>query len=244
MKSIRIFQAGLFETGNSYTLEKSPSNHLIKVLRLKSNDRFTLFNGDGYEYPSTLEVSGKLAIVHINEKVISNNESSLNIHLLQGISKGERMDFAIQKSIELGVAKISPVITERTVVNLKGDRGAKKLDHWKKISISACEQSGRNTLPEIDSIQTLPQMINNKADDLKILLDPTASHTIQSLHESHPGTTHIQLLIGPEGGLSEKEISLAQNMGYKTIRFGPRILRTETAALAAITASQLLWGDL
>ncbi|RDH82912.1 MAG: 16S rRNA (uracil(1498)-N(3))-methyltransferase [endosymbiont of Galathealinum brachiosum] len=240
MKSIRIYQSGLFDKDDIVQLDKFSSNHLIKVLRLKNNYIFTLFNGEGTEYSARLEVSGKKAIAHIESSTVIDNESNINIHLFQGISKGDRMDFAIQKSIELGVTQITPVITERTVVNLKGEREQKKLDHWRSIAISACEQSGRNYLPAINPVGKLETIFNDSSADSRLLLDPLSSNNLQSLSAA----TNIHLLIGPEGGLSESEIIAAKNNGFEGIKLGPRILRTETAALAAITSVQLLWGDL
>lgn len=241
MKSIRIYQPGKFEQGNAYPLDKASSNHLIKVLRLKNDYFFTLFNGDGYEYKTRLEITGKQAIAHIESKIKTDNESSLNIHLFQGISKGDRMDFAIQKAIELGVTSITPVITERTVVNLKGDREDKKIHHWRAIAISACEQSGRNYLPAINQICHFKQCLNPASTSLSLLLDPLSTRNIADLNSP---ATHINILIGPEGGLSDSEINQAKESDFKGVRLGPRILRTETAALAAITSVQLLWGDL
>jgi len=240
MNKIRIYQPETFEVGLSTLLNKSSSNHLIKVLRLKSDDTFTLFNGSGIEYSARLEITGKTACAHIESCKQPDNESNLNIHLLQGISKGERMDFAIQKAVELGVTAITPVITERTVVNLKHDRKEKKQQHWKAIAISACEQSGRNILPEINNICHFTQALANKTNALKLLLDPSSQTTLPSLTPQD----NIHILIGPEGGFSVAEVEQAKNEGFTGISFGPRILRTETAALAAVTSVQLLWGDL
>jgi len=240
MKSIRIYQQGQFDTGTAYPLDKFSSHHLIKVLRLKNNFIFNLFNGEGFEYSARLEISGKNAIAHIENVCEKNNESNLNIHLLQGISKGDRMDFAIQKSIELGVKSITPVITERTSVNLKADRGEKKLQHWRTIAISACEQSGRNFLPKINSICDFSSALEISTDNFKLLLDPLSKNKFQSLSPEN----NVSILIGPEGGLSEAEINAAKSSGFNGVKLGPRILRTETATLAAITSVQLLWGDL
>ena len=240
MKSVRIYQADSFQVGKSFQLDKFASHHLIKVLRLKSNYTFTLFDGKGTEFSATLEVAGKHAIAHVLSSTETSAESNLKIHLLQAISKGDRMDFAIQKSIELGVTSITPIITERTVVNLKEDRGAKKLLHWSAIAIGACEQSGRNFLPKINPICNYSDAINSATDGIKLLLDPLSNNSIQSL----TADKNVYILIGPEGGLSDKEIELAKDQGFHGVRLGPRILRTETAALAAITSVQLLWGDL
>jgi len=241
MKNIRIYQPGQFETGQSYQLDKAASNHLLKVLRLKHQQLFTLFNGEGGEFTASLEVSGKTAIAHIQTYSDINNTSALKIHLLQGISKGDRMDFAIQKSVELGVSKITPVVCERTVVNLKGERQDKKLQHWCSIATSACEQSGLNILPQIENISNLSQLIQSDTSNFKLLLDPLSA---TSFHTVKPTGNNVVILIGPEGGLSESEINLATQHGFTGVRLGPRILRTETAALTAISAAQLLWGDL
>ncbi len=240
MKSIRIYQADFFETGKSIQMDKASSNHLIKVLRLKNGFTFTLFNGNGFEYTARLEISDRKAIAHIESSNKISNESDLNIHLLQGISKGDRMDFAIQKSIELGATSITPVITERTVVNLKDEREQKKLQHWQAIAISACEQSGRSILPSINPVRKLAQTFIDDKDSLKLVLDPLSNNHLSSLSAKK----NIQILIGPEGGLTEAEVILAKENGFKGIKLGPRVLRTETAALAAITAVQLIWGDL
>jgi len=240
MKFIRIYQANKFEIGGSYELDKASSNHLIKVLRLKNKYTFNVFDGEGSEHRATLEISGKRAIAHIQSAVESNNESHLNIHLLQGISKGDRMDFAIQKSIELGVSSITPVITERTVVKLKDDKDLKKMLHWNAIAVGACEQSGRSVVPKIQPICSFSDAINIAFNGSKFLLDPLSSKGLKSLNADK----NIQILIGPEGGLSEQEIELATQNDFIGVKMGPRILRTETAALAAITAAQLLWGDI
>jgi len=240
MKKIRIYQPVTLEVGISTTLDKPSGKHLIKVLRLKNNDTFTLFNGDGNEYQAQLEISGKSVCAHIVSCCQPGTESNLNIHLLQGISKGERMDFAIQKAVELGVTSITPVITERTVVNLKHERREKKQQHWQAIAVSACEQSGRNVIPEINNICNLTQTLTSKIDGLKLLLDPLSKIPLAALSSCNS----IQILIGPEGGFSATEIEQAKSEGFTGIKFGPRILRTETAALAAITSVQLLWGDL
>jgi len=241
MKNIRIYQAGTFVEGKSVTLDKVASNHLIRVLRLKNNQPFTLFNGDGGEFSCRLEISGKTAITHINSFIQTHNESPLSIHLFQGISKGERMDFAIQKAVELGVHHITPVFCERTVVNLKADRLDKKLQHWQSIAISACEQSGRNIVPKIHKTCSLQQALELNPGNLKLMLEPSSKLGLNTLN---PDNNVFSIYIGPEGGFSDTEIMNAKQSNVLGITLGPRILRTETAALSAITAIQLLWGDL
>lgn len=241
MKNIRIYQTGIFTEGKSITLDKAASNHLIRVLRLKNNQIFTLFNGEGGEFSCRLEISGKSAITHINSFIQTHNESPLSIHLFQGISKGERMDFVMQKAVELGVHKITPVFCERTVVNLKADRLDKKLQHWKSIAVSACEQSGRNIVPDIKAACSLKQALQSDTDNFKLMLEPSSGTSLKTLTLNN---TKINIYIGPEGGFSDTEIIEAKGNNVVGVTLGPRILRTETAALSAITAIQLLWGDL
>jgi len=241
MRTIRIYQSGDYQAGETLSLDKAASNHLLRVLRLKDQQALKLFNGDGQEYTATLQVDGKRAIAHIKNATNPNNESPINIHLYQGISKGERMDFAIQKSVELGVNSITPIICERTVVNLKGDRLEKKIAHWQGIAISACEQSGRCVVPEINTPVKFSQLLGITTNALRITLDPLSQASLKSLK---PLNKNIQILIGPEGGLSAREIEEVQAHDFYGVTLGPRILRTETAALTAITSAQLLWGDL
>lgn len=241
MKQIRIYQDTELASGSSVSLDKLASNHLLRVLRLRQGEEFTLFNGDGCEYPSKLEIAGKTAIAHIGEALTIERESALRLHLYQGISKGDRMDFAIQKAIELGVSEITPLFCERTVVSLKGDRLIKKQQHWQGVSISACEQSGRNRIPKIHPAQTFSQALDADKTPLKLMLEPTAGQQLSSLQ---PEDNSLSIYIGPEGGFSENEIIQAKSSDLRGINLGPRILRTETAALAAVTACQLLWGDL
>lgn len=167
-------------------------------------------------------------------------ESPLHVTLAQGISKGDRMDFTIQKAVELGINRIVPLNTERSVVNLKGERQEKKMAHWRGVIVSACEQCGRNTLPELLPMQDLSDWLANSSQGTKLLLDHRSEASLTSLAVS----TDVTLLIGPEGGLSEQERQSAYRVGYQGLRLGPRVLRTETAALTALAALQSHWGDL
>ena len=240
MRTIRIYQPSIFQNTDTIQLDKAASNHLLRVLRLKDQQTFKLFNGDGFEYTALLEVSGKKAIAHILSSIEPANESPLHIDLFQGISKGDHMDMAIQKSVELGIKSITPIICERTVVNLKGDRLEKKIAHWQAIAISACEQSGRCFLPKVHAATSLAKSLRSDADCLQLVLDPLSN---TKLHSVQTKTSKLQILIGPEGGLTDNEIELAKADGFVGVNLGPRILRTETATLAAITSAQLLWGD-
>lgn len=241
MREHRIYTNQPLPTQGEVTLEEQPSRHLIQVLRLKPGAELILFNGDGHDYPSSfMQADKRAARVEIIRRLEIEPEPSISIHLGIGISKGERMDFAIQKSVELGVTAITPLITERCVVRLNAERMEKRLAHWRNIIIAACEQSGRRRLPELSTTTSLGCWLEQSGDNHGLLLD---HRSIKTFTDIQPPDQDIKLLIGPEGGISETERMLAISNGFKGVRMGPRILRTETAPLAAITAIQLLWGD-
>jgi len=247
MRNPRIYQAQVFEVGQTQALSDDAFGHTVRVLRLKDGDGITIFNGIAeqqsyFEYQATLcHVSKKSADIEIIAKNIVENESPLNIHLAQGISRGERMDFTLQKSVELGVNTITPIFTERCGVKLSGERLEKKHQQWQKIVISACEQSGRCAVPIVAQPISLDDWLQQKSSALKLNLHPRAQHSIMSLPIE---SQRVRLLIGPEGGLSNDEIANATTAGFHDVLLGPRVLRTETAALTAITALQCRYGDL
>lgn len=242
MRNPRIYQSSPLSNNSTVNLSTDAFGHVVRVLRLSDGDNITLFNGSGDDFSATLtNVSKKSAQAVITAIKPVNNESPLTLHLGQGISRGDRMDFTLQKSVELGVSAITPLFTERCGVKLTGDRLTKKLEQWQKIVIAACEQSGRSKVPEVMAPMTLNQWLEQQTDALKINLHPKAQHTIMGLT---PQTNNIRLLIGPEGGLSDEEIAAAKNAEFIDVLIGPRILRTETAALTAITALQCRYGDL
>jgi 16S rRNA (uracil1498-N3)-methyltransferase len=242
MRNIRIYHPETLCPGNEISLEPQASTHISRVLRLKEGTDLILFNGDGNEYPGTItSIHRNQVAVRIEGQVNTNRESPLNITLAQGISKGERMDYAIQKAVELGVTRIIPVFTERSVVKLDEERLNKKYKHWQGVIISACEQCGRNRIPELMTPGSLASYLDQQdLNNTCLVLDPEANITINSLDT---GTNAVTILIGPEGGFTENEIRLAKNKGFTGIHLGPRILRTETAAVAAIASIQTLWGD-
>lgn len=241
MRVPRIFTPQRLAVGNKLELEQTAHRHIFQVLRLRPGMDLKLFNGDGTEYGARLiECSKRAAAAEILSLEREEPPPPLAIHLLMGVSKGERMDFALQKSVELGVTEITPLFTERSTVKLQGDRLEKRLQHWRKVTVSACEQSGRCRLPQIHNATTLDAWLPGHLLEHGILLDHRAT---RSLTELQPPTGATSLLIGPEGGLSENERNLAQARGFSGVRMGPRIMRTETAPLAAIAAIQLLWGD-
>jgi 16S rRNA (uracil1498-N3)-methyltransferase len=222
------------------TLPEGPSRHLTQVLRLRAGDELVVFNGDGRDFPAILTVAAKgAAAVRLGSAGTEEPPLALPVHLGLGISKGERMDFAIQKAVELGVDAITPLFTERCVVKLDPQRLAKRLDHWRGVLVAACEQSGRRRLPALHAAAALDDWLADAAPGL--LLDHRATQTLTALDRPGGG---LSLLVGPEGGLSEAERARARAAGLTGVRLGPRVMRTETAPLAAIAAMQVLWGDM
>jgi 16S rRNA (uracil1498-N3)-methyltransferase len=228
--------------GRLIELPAETARHAIGALRLRAGETVTLFNGDGAEYAGTLEQQGKGAAVRLAEQAAPQRESNLHITLAQGISSGERMDLTLQKSVELGVAAIQPLLMRRTVVKLSGEKTEKRLRHWRGVVISACEQCGRNRIPPVDEIQDFMAWLRQQQSDgvQRYLLDPDAETGLRDLPRP---TGRILLLAGPEGGFDPAERKAAVAAGCQRVRLGPRILRTETAALAAIAALQAVWGD-
>lgn len=242
MRNPRIYLNQSLAVDTNIQLSDEAFGHVVRVLRLNQGDAITLFDGSGYDFQAQLtEVSKKKAFAQITSKQAITNESPLDIHLGQGISRGDRMDFTLQKSVELGVNSITPLFTERCGVKLNGERLAKKVEQWQKIVISACEQSGRSTVPEVKTPLLLNDWLNEESKALKLNLHPRAEHSIMTLPVE---TNQVRLLIGPEGGLSDEEINSAQAAKFTDVLLGPRVLRTETAALTAITALQCRFGDL
>lgn len=243
MSISRIFQPIDLASGSVVHLDAQASHHLMTVLRSKLNDAVTIFNGQGGEYKSTIvQMTKKQVSLQINEYVEREIESPLDLYLAQGISRGEKMDYTIQKAVELGVKKIIPLLTERCTVKLDAERREKRFLHWQSIVISACEQSGRNHIPELLFPMTLENCLASVQADWRFVLSPIA---ISQLKEKPvKQNQRVLLMIGPEGGLSEAEVNLACRQGCQPLNLGPRILRTETAAVAAITALQCSFGDM
>lgn len=241
MRIPRIYHPGKLLAGETIMLETNAAHHLTRVLRMQDSEKVLLFNGEGGEFIAHLRFQGKQVAAYLEIFTNRDTDSSLQITLLQGISKGERMDFVMQKAVELGVSKIIPVICQRTVVNVRGERSEKKIQHWQGIIINACEQSGRTSVPLLMEPMKLIEGLQIPGNGIKLTLNPSASI---SLNQITPDCKNISLLIGPEGGLDDQEVRQAQANGFLGVRLGPRILRTETAALAAIAILQSTWGDL
>jgi 16S rRNA (uracil1498-N3)-methyltransferase len=240
MRVSRLYLEQPLVPGQEVSLDERGRRYVSQVLRLRPGQPLTLFNGDGCDYAGELlqcdrQACRVLLLQQLGEEPIT----ALQLQLAIGISRGERMDFAIQKSVELGVHSISPLHTERSLVQLAGDRLTKRMAHWQGVIISACEQSGRMRIPRLNPPQALTAWLETHRDGL--LLHHAAE---QSLAELPPPGDALNLLIGPEGGLSEAERRQAMANGLTAVRLGPRVLRTETAPLAALAAIQVLWGDL
>ncbi|WP_308904944.1 16S rRNA (uracil(1498)-N(3))-methyltransferase [Neisseria subflava] len=214
----------------------------LNVLRVKNTEEIVLFNGNGKAYPALPEVLEKRrASVRILREEAMDNESPLNITLVQAVSAAERMDFTLQKSVELGVAEIRPVISERCVVRLSGERAEKRVARWQEIVVSACEQSGRNIVPKVLPLTTYVQALQQLPQETTKLL--MSLNRAQKLSDVRPQSGKVVFMVGPEGGWTEKEEQQAFDAGFQSVTLGKRVLRTETASLAAIAAMQTLWGD-
>lgn len=228
--------------GAQIKLPENAAIHATRALRLEVGDKIALFNGDGQDYQADLtfikkgDVSAKITSI---KKV--DNESPIKVILAQAISSGDRMDFTIQKAVEMGVTEIQPIASQRSVVKLSGERAEKRREHWQNVVNSACEQSGRAFVPQVAMPASLANWLASKPDaQTKVTLAPTAEVSFKELPTP---TGNICLLVGAEGGLTEDEISLAESQGFTPVRLGKRILRTETAPLAAIATMQAIWGD-
>ncbi|MDV5141708.1 16S rRNA (uracil(1498)-N(3))-methyltransferase [Chimaeribacter arupi] len=242
MRIPRIYHPEPLHSGSTLTLSDEAANHVGRVLRMTAGQQLHLFDGSNQVFPAEItQVEKKSVQVRLGAGVVEDVESPLDLHLGQVISRGEKMEFTIQKSIELGVSTITPLFSERCGVKLDGERLAKKIQQWQKIAVAACEQCGRNRIPLIREAMTLEAWCREQDDSLKLNLHPRASQSINTLPLP---VKKVRLLIGPEGGLSPDEIAMTATVGFTDILLGPRVLRTETTALTAITALQVRFGDL
>lgn len=242
MREIRIYQPGDYHSGQLLELSPEAGQHVAVVLRMQPGESLTLFCGDNREFTATIQVVKKRQVqVTIGEITEISRESPLSIHLAQAISKGDRMELVMQKSVELGVSSITPLITERCAVKLDKDRMAKKLQQWQNIVIAACEQSGRNQVPLVHHPVTLQEFVQEIKAKLKFILHTEGNKTWRDYDFKQ---ADIALIIGPEGGLSAEEVKLACKYDFLPLSLGPRILRTETAAISALSLLQAVSGDL
>lgn len=241
MRIPRIYTEQTLASGSNIALEEGPSHHIGKVLRMQAGRELLLFNGSGGEYQATITLAGKKSVeVEVGEFCDANRQSPLSIELAIGLSKGDRFELVLQKATELGVTKITPLFTKRSEIKLNPERLEKKFASWKQIIIAACEQCQLNIIPELAQPIKLEAWLKNCDSDLKLVLHHRSEGNIADLAVPK----NLSLLIGPEGGLSQEEIALAQDSDFSALTLGPRVLRTETAPIAALTLAQYLWGDI
>jgi 16S rRNA (uracil1498-N3)-methyltransferase len=242
MRIPRIYTDSDLAAGHTCQLDDNAAQHVGRVLRMQPGQELQLFNGDGHDYQATIVEAGKKQVtVEVTGDTPNATESPLEITLGQTLSKGDRMDYAVQKAVEMGVTRIVPLTTERCDVKLKGDREDKRLRHWQQVAISAAEQCGRARVPDILPVMTLEQWFADaETCDLKLVLHHRTEKSLDSL--ARP--TSVALMIGPEGGLTADEIASAEHAGFLPVALGPRVLRTETAPVAAMALCQWLWGDI
>jgi 16S rRNA (uracil1498-N3)-methyltransferase len=239
MRISRIHTAAILATATEAALDSPTAHYLGKVLRLEAGAALCLFNGDGHEYAATIvRIDRKSCTVRVGNRRTPQTESALRTVLGLGISRGDRMDYAIQKSTELGASAFVPLFTEHCEVRLDRERQDKRREHWQQIATSACEQSGRVRIPVVHKPQALAEWVKSAPAELCLLFDHNQTTRLPVMRP----VTGVALLIGPEGGLSPVEISIAHNAGFAGITLGPRVLRTETAPVAALSVLQYLWG--
>ncbi|MGR9086823.1 MAG: 16S rRNA (uracil(1498)-N(3))-methyltransferase [Gammaproteobacteria bacterium] len=240
MRISRLYTPIRLSAGHTIELDDDSAHYVRTVLRLKKDSEIVVFNGEGGEYLSVLlEVSRSRVLIHLRQWLERSVESPLRVILGLGISRGDRMDWSVQKAVELGVNRITPIQTERCLVQFKGEKKSQRFLHWQRIIQHAAEQSGRTRLPDLLPIEPIHEWLSRQ-QGLKVFLDPYAK---ASLADLKPVDEQVTLLTGPEGGFSEQERTFAEAAGFIPVRMGSRILRTETASLAALSAVQILWGD-
>jgi 16S rRNA (uracil1498-N3)-methyltransferase len=245
MRLTRVFIDAPLEPGTRLTLEGNAASHVTRVLRLRVGAALTLFNGQGGEYAASIDKAhGGSVTVAIGEAHAVERESPLSVTLAQGVSRGERMDLVLQKATELGVARLVPLLSERSVVQLDTQHAQRKVNHWRAVAVAACEQCGRNRLPEISPPVSLRDYLRTDAAGatrLRLLFAPEAQQRIGAVG---PAATAGSVLVGPEGGFTDEEQQAAMAAGFTPVRLGPRVLRTETAAIVALALLQREFGDL
>lgn len=243
MRLTRVYVDAPVSIGKRLVVDGTAANHITRVLRLRSGDALTVFDGSGGEFAARIEEFRKdSVIVSVDEHRPVERESPLSLTLVQGISRGERMDWIVQKATELGASRIVPVFTKRSVVRLDEKQAERKLQHWRAIAVAACEQCGRNRVPELATPADFYEaLVPDTSGATRLLLSPSGELRIDDLKDVGSGIT---VLIGPEGGLEDVEQDMAIAAGFKGVRIGPRVLRTETAAIAALTIIQRQFGDL
>ena len=244
MRIPRLHVEPTLATGARISLSDVASRHVTKTLRLGVDDPITVFDGRGGEYDATIARVARGAVaVDVGAHRPADRESTLRVELGQAICRGERMDLVVQKATELGVQAIHPLRSERTVVRLDAERGRRRLAHWQAVAVHAAQQSGRTRVPAVSPVVALDEWLTRPGTGPRLLLSARAATSVSDLAPPEPGTT-VRLLVGPEGGLAPAEAARARAAGFAELRLGPRVLRTETAALVALGILQAQWGDL
>ena len=242
MRNVRIHVETPLNTGAEVVLPAETAHHVAVVLRLRVGAMLELFDGTGGSHRGRVLAAGRRSVtIQLETFDPQERESALPATLVQGVSRGQHMDYTLQKAVELGVARIVPVLTEHSNVRLDEARAGRRIEHWRRVIIGACEQCGRNRVPEVCPLQPLAAWLEADRSGCRLILDPEADRGLDAFP---PPVNGLSLLSGPEGGLSQMEVRAAVAMGWQPVRLGPRILRTETAAVAALAACQALWGDL
>ncbi|MEB6660439.1 16S rRNA (uracil(1498)-N(3))-methyltransferase [Achromobacter ruhlandii] len=242
MSAPRFFCDAPLSAGARIALPEALAHHAIRVLRLRAGEPMVLFNGQGGEYPAVLEIEGKAGFAQLGAFDPREAELAGRITLVQGLPAGDKMDWVVEKAVELGAARVCPIAAQRSVLQLAGPRLEKRVAHWQRIAQSAAEQCGRNRLMAVDAPVTLADWLALPADGLRLLCHPDADADLAGWLGATPNLQSLTLLVGPEGGWSEKELAQAREAGVQAVRFGPRVLRTETAGLALISAAGALLG--
>lgn len=238
----RFYCPVALQAGRAVTLPPAAAHHALRVLRLRQGDELVLFDGLGGEYPGTVVETAPTLRLALADWCEVEREAPLLMTLAQALPSGDKMDWVVQKAVELGVHKIQPLQSKRSVVRLTGERAEKRRAHWQQVAIAACEQSGRNRLPTIDAVLDLPHYLAQPPDqnELRLLLSPQQSVCLSNIPRP---VSRLTLLIGPEGGFADEEEAAALAVGFQPVTLGPRVLRTETAGLAAMAAALAMWGD-
>jgi 16S rRNA (uracil1498-N3)-methyltransferase len=243
MRLTRVHVEGPLAADTEIELPPAGAYHVGRVLRLRPGAPLIVFDGSGGDWHAQIvSVNGNTVVVRLDHRIPGTSESPLRVTLVQGLSRSERMDWTLQKAVELGAAAIAPVLTARSVVRLDEKQAARKLDHWRGIVIAACEQCGRNRIPDVHApLQLRDYLAATRREGGRYVLAPAAPVALAGLASV---SNRIELLVGPEGGLDDAEVAAAQQAGFTPVRLGPRVLRTETASVVALAVLQAMWGDL
>lgn len=238
----RFFFPAPLPSAGEVTLPEALAHHAARVLRLRDGDPVILFDGHGGETPAQLAVRGKTWLARLGEASAVERESPLALVLVQGLASGDKMDWIVQKATELGIAGVVPLAAARSVLRLSGERAEKRAAHWQQVAVAACEQCGRNRVPQVAPVSSLDAYLAGAARQRKLVLAPQGGLPLRRI-AAPEADAPLHLLVGPEGGWSEAELAACLRAGAEPLSLGPRVLRTETAGLAAVAALQAVWGD-